>query len=100
MADYEANLRGNLRDLASRLKRHAYRPLPSLRCEIPKGKGKTRTLGIATLEDKIVRRAERGVPQGSCLSPLLANVYLHYVLDLWFSRVVVPRLRGEAYLRS
>ena len=39
-----------------------------------------------------------GVPQGACLSPLLANVYLHYVLDQWFENDVKPRLRGEAYL--
>jgi RNA-directed DNA polymerase len=39
-----------------------------------------------------------GVPQGSCLSPLLANVYLHYVLDQWFEDEVKPRLKGEAYL--
>ena len=32
------------------------------------------------------------------LSPLLGNVYLHYVLDLWFEREVKPRLRGEAHL--
>lgn len=39
-----------------------------------------------------------GVPQGSVLSPLLANVYLHHVLDQWFERDVKPRLRGEAYI--
>ena len=39
-----------------------------------------------------------GVPQGACLSPLLANVYLHYVLDQWFERDVKPCLRGQAYL--
>jgi len=39
-----------------------------------------------------------GVPQGASLSPLLANVYLHYVLDEWFERDVKPRMRGEAYL--
>jgi len=41
---------------------------------------------------------EKGTPQGGVISPLLANVYLHYVLDIWFARVVKPRIRGEAYL--
>ena len=167
---------------------------PSLRREISKGNGKTRPLGIATVEDKIVQRAivivleriyevdfndtsygfrpkrschqalaklgqiitrqrvnwvldadikgffdnvdfgkllellgrriedrrmlrlitkflhagvmiqdERfdttaGVAQGSVLSPLLANVYLHYVLDEWFEQQVKPRLSGEAQI--
>jgi group II intron reverse transcriptase/maturase len=192
--EYEVNLRANLRDLLDRLHRGSYRPQPSLRKDIPKGNGKTRPLGIACVEDKLVQRAvamileqiyevdfyntsygfrprrschqalsvlgqniatrkvnwisdadikgffdnvcherlgellririsdpkllglierflaagvmiegqrfdtEDGVPQGASLSPLLANVYLHYVLDQWFQRDVKPRLRGEAYL--
>lgn len=39
-----------------------------------------------------------GVAQGSILSPLLGNVYLHHVLDQWFERDVLPRLRGKACL--
>jgi len=39
-----------------------------------------------------------GTVQGSTLSPLLGNVYLHHVLDLWFTEEVKPRLRGKAVL--
>ena len=39
-----------------------------------------------------------GTPQGGLISPVLANVYLHYVLDLWFEKAIKKRLRGEAYL--
>ena len=191
---YEEKLQANLLDLETRLHRQSYRPQPSLRRDIPKGDGKTRPLGMACVEDKIVQRAvvmileriyevdfcdtsygfrpgrschqvlsalgqiiatkkvnwisdadiagffdnvwherlvellgtrikdprmlwligrflkagvmiegrrydtDEGVPQGSSLSPLLANVYLHYVLDQWFERDVRPRMRGEAYL--
>jgi len=194
LEDYEANLQGNLQDVLQRLHRGSYRPQPSLRKDIPKGNGKTRPLGIACVEDKLVQRAvvmileqiyevdfhdtsygfrpqrschqalsvlgqniatkkvnlisdadikgffdnvcherldellririsdpkllaligrflkagvmiegqrfntEDGVPQGASLSPLLANVYLHYVLDQWFERDVKPRMKGEAYL--
>lgn len=50
------------------------------------------------LEDEELHANEEGTPQGGSISVLLSNVYLHYVLDLWFERVVKSRLRGEAYL--
>jgi retron-type reverse transcriptase len=55
--DYEEDLEANLRDLLGRLHRGSYRPRPSLRKKIPKGNGKTRALGIACVEDKLVQRA-------------------------------------------
>ena len=189
---YEADLESNLQRLVLQLHRESYRPNPSLRVNIPKGKGQTRPLGIACIEDKLVQRAmvmileriyeedflpisfgfrprkschdalcvlgqdistrkvnwvsdadikgffnnvdhnhlmellsirvsdrrmlrlierflkagvmidghfeetDEGVPQGAVLSPILANVYLHYVLDVWFQREVKPCLSGEA----
>ena len=188
LEDYGTHVIANLRLLHARLQSQSYWPQPSLRRDIPKGDGKTRPLGIACVEDKIVQRAvamilegiyeadfspssygfrpkkschqavsqlgsdiatkkvnwisdadikgffdsashshllemlkiriqdakllrlierflhagvmielrfyktDEGVPQGSCLSPLLANVYLHYVLDQWFEKQVRPRL--------
>ena len=41
--------------------------------------------------------SDRGTPQGGLISPVLANVYLHYVLDLWFEKAIKRKLRGEAY---
>lgn len=193
---YGEGLAENLRGLHGRLKAGKYRHQPIRRAHIPKGKGKTRPIGISTTEDKIVqgaiaelleelyepvflpcsygfrpgRRAHDalkafneavwrgeanfvlefdiatffdslvrpklmemlsqrvgdksllrlvgkclhvgildgeefsepsvGAVQGSSLSPLLGNVYLHHVLDVWFERDVKPRLRGRAsYVR-
>ena len=57
-----------------------------------------RWLKAKVLEDEELHANEEGTPQGGSISVLLSNVYLHYVLDLWFERVVKSRLRGEAYL--
>ena len=57
-----------------------------------------RWLKAGVLEDGEVRPNDEGTPQGGSISVLLSNVYLHYVLDLWFDRVVKRRLEGEAYL--
>jgi len=56
-----------------------------------------RMLKGGILEDGLVHASEEGTPQGSILSPLLSNIYLHYALDLWFSRRVSRQSRGEAY---
>jgi hypothetical protein len=57
-----------------------------------------RWLKAGILEDGEVHPNLEGTPQGGSISVLLSNLYLHYVLDLWFEHVVKPRLRGEAYL--
>ena len=193
--NYSKDLQANLRDLASRLKGKRYRAKLVKRCYIPKGKGKTRPLGLPTLEDKLVQwgvtlilesiyeqdfressygyRPARGAkdavkkltkelqfgnyryvveadikgffdhldhqwlikmlqqriddraftglikkwlkagildtdgkvispvtgsPQGGIVSPVLANVYLHYVLDLWFDKCVKKHVKGKVSL--
>lgn len=48
--------------------------------------------------DGTVVHPHTGSPQGGTVSPVLANIYLHYVLDLWFERVVKPRCRGQAHI--
>jgi group II intron reverse transcriptase/maturase len=55
-------------------------------------------LHVGILEDGGVVSPETGTTQGSTLSPLLANVYLHYVLDLWFEDEVKAKLQGKATL--
>jgi group II intron reverse transcriptase/maturase len=192
---YGEDLEGNLRALHQRLKQQRYRHQPLRRVHIPKGNGRTRKIGVAALEDKIVQGAvheileaayeplfvegsygfrpgrsahdalrallravdkggkvrwileadiatffdsidrkqlmsmleeriadksllrligkclhvgvldgeeysdpDRGTPQGSSLSPILGNIYLHYALDRWVEQEVKPRMQGELVL--
>ncbi len=55
-------------------------------------------LKAGVLEAGSVSYPDAGSPQGGVISPLLANVFLHYVLDVWFRQEVQPRLRGSAHL--
>ena len=192
--EYAANLEANLEALLTRAKTGDYRAPPVRRVHIPKGKGKTRPLGIPTFEDKVLQRAavmalepvyeqdflpcsygfrpgrsahqaldalwkglmrmdggwvldvdirgffdaldhrhlqrilrqrvtdgvlvrlvgkwlnagvmedgalrrpKTGAPQGGVISPLLSNIYLHEVVDVWFESMVKPRLRGHGFL--
>jgi group II intron reverse transcriptase/maturase len=57
-----------------------------------------RWLKAGVFENGNVLIPELGTPQGGSISVLLSNVYLHYVLDLWFEKIVKPRMTGEAYL--
>ena len=49
------------------------------------------------MEEGQILDSDRGVPQGGLISPILSNVYLHYVLDLWVEKVVKKRAKGRVY---
>ena len=58
----------------------------------------SKCLHVGVLEGEKFSRPDRGTAQGSILSPILGNIYLHYVLDKWFETEVKSRLKGKATL--
>ena len=57
-----------------------------------------RFLNAGVMEEGKFTETDKGSPQGGILSPILANIYLHYILDLWFERHVKRQLKGYACL--
>jgi group II intron reverse transcriptase/maturase len=53
-------------------------------------------INVGVIDDGRLQVTKTGTGQGQVISPLLANIYLHYVLDEWFELLVKPRLKGEA----
>jgi len=54
-------------------------------------------INVGAIEDGRLLVSETGTGQGQIISPLLANIYLHHVLDVWFEEEVKPRLKGQAF---
>ena len=57
-----------------------------------------RFLKAGIMEELTYYESDKGTPQGGLISPVLANIYLHYVLDIWFEKAVKKQCRGEAYI--
>lgn len=55
-------------------------------------------LKAGILENGVITRNEEGTPQGGPISPILANIYLHYALDLWFEKIYKTQRRGYAFM--
>ncbi len=58
----------------------------------------TKCLHVGVLDGETFSKPEEGTAQGSIMSPILGNIYLHYALDKWFEEEVKPRLRGKSAL--
>jgi RNA-directed DNA polymerase len=55
-------------------------------------------LKAGVVEEKELSYPKKGMPQGGVISPLLANIYLHYVLDEWFTETIQPLLKGRCFI--
>jgi RNA-directed DNA polymerase len=56
-----------------------------------------RFLKAGVMEDAVVSASEEGTPQGGLVSPVLSNIYLPYVLEVWFERRFAKTCRGKAH---
>jgi RNA-directed DNA polymerase len=77
------------------------RLLEMIRSRVPDGsllRLISKCLHVGLLDGEVYSAPDEGTTQGSVLSPMLGNIYLHYVLDRWFEDDVKPRLAGEATL--
>jgi RNA-directed DNA polymerase len=57
-----------------------------------------RFLKAGYVDNGAFKKTERGTPQGGNISPMIANMFLHYVVDEWFTKEVKPRLKGDGYV--
>jgi group II intron reverse transcriptase/maturase len=57
-----------------------------------------RFLKSGYMEEGAFKETERGTPQGGNISPMIANVFLHYVIDEWFAKEIKPRMKGQGYV--
>ena len=57
-----------------------------------------KSLKTRVMEEGKYIEVDKGTPQGGIVSPVLANIYLHYILYLWFKEVVTNQLKGYAEL--
>jgi group II intron reverse transcriptase/maturase len=89
-------------DIASYFDSVDHRLLQDVVCQRVRDGVLTRLIGkwlkAGVMEDGQWRSADAGTPQGGIVSPALANVFLHEVLDRWFEETVKPRMRGRAHL--